>query len=94
MEAERQYDNGRIRVRPDQIEYLDRLLHNEWVRVAGLRAQTREALLRHLAQNIVMGPQGADDAESGLITEMNRELRLIKSIQDEIGRTREDMGLG
>jgi hypothetical protein len=80
--TEREYTNGRIRVRPEQIEYIEQVLHTMWVEVSRTRARVKEALDK----------QGVVDS-SALVTEMNRELRLIKSIQDEVRRTKEDMGL-
>lgn len=77
-----EYTNGRIRVRPDQVEYLDRLLHNAWVELSQHRAAIKEILV---AEGFT---------KSALVTEMNRELRLIKSLQDELRRAKEDMGLG
>lgn len=77
MEAEQEYTNGRIRVRPDQIEYLDQLLHRTWVQVARERAKVRDL----------------STSDAALVTLMNRELRLLKSLQDEVRRTRGDMGL-
>jgi len=75
---EPEYTNGRIRVRPEQIDYLDNLLHLTWLDVSRQRAQVKQVL--------------ASISEPAIVTEMNRELRLIKSIQEEVRRTKEDMG--
>ena len=72
----REYTNGRLRVRPDQLEYLEHLLHTTWVTVAGTRT-------RVLA--------GGVHRDSELVKHMNAELRLITSIQKEIKRTQEDL---
>lgn len=77
MTPEPKYTNGRIRVRPDQIEYLDGLLHRAWVETSRLRAKIRDSTL------------GIGDSE--LFNALNRELRLIQSIQEEIKRTQADM---
>lgn len=73
-----EYTNGRIRVRPEQIEYLENLLHKTWVELSQIRAGVKEATQ----------PAGTSNA---LVTHMNRELRLITSIQEEVKRTREEM---
>jgi hypothetical protein len=75
--AEREYTNGRIRVRPEQIDYLDGLLHTTWVARAQERAVLREQF----------------GAKSELARLVNSEMRLIQTIQEEVRRTREDMGL-
>jgi hypothetical protein len=82
MKAEPHYTNGRIRVRPEQIEYLDNLLHQEWVRVSAIRSKVKEKL----PTGLISG-----DHDGELITLMNRELRLIQSIQEEVKRTKADM---
>lgn len=74
--AERTYTNGRIRVRPEQIEYLDQLLHIAWVDLSRARAKLKA---------------GEPDAE--LLNHLNREMRLIQAIQQEVKRTRKDMGV-
>jgi len=71
--SEPRYTNGRIRVRPEQIEYLDGLLHRIWLEVSSIRKDMKLV----------------DD--SALVTEVNRELRLISSIQEEVRRTRDEM---
>lgn len=79
MAGTREYTNGRIRVRPDQLECLENLLHNAWVELSRERARIKE----------ILEQQGL--GESGLVTEMNRELRLIASIQEEVTRTKEEL---
>lgn len=79
MVTEREYTNGRLRLRPEQAEYLNGLLHKTWVETSRLRAEVKERL--------------DDPGEGGLVTLMNRELRIISTIQDELRRTMEDMGL-
>lgn len=84
--AEPEYTNGRIRVRPEQIEYLDALLHATWI----TRSRERNGLKARLDEpdNLISSARGNE-----LIRLMNREMRLIKTIQDEVRRTKGDMGL-
>lgn len=81
---EPEYTNGRIRVRPEQIDYLDNLLHRTWVDLSRARAKMKAG--EHPEVSPPMD-------EPALITHMNRELRLISSIQEELRRTKDDMGL-
>lgn len=71
----RQYDNVRIRVRPDQLDYLDELLHVAWATVSSTRARVK----------------GTIPDENELVRLMNAELRLINSIQEELKRARSDL---
>lgn len=97
---EPEYTNGRVRVRPEQIEYLDHLLHVTWVELSRERAQVKEKQLERAKArgfggvNLDASESIYDSEEDGaLVTHMNRELRLIKTLQDEVRRTKGDMGL-
>lgn len=71
---------GRIRLREEQAEWLARFLHAEWVRLSRTRASTKAALGSSMA------------GESALIENMNREMRLVTTIQEEVERTQQEMG--
>lgn len=75
--SHRIYTNARVRVRPEQLDYLDDLLHRAWVDTSQIRARIKIVL--------------DSDHENDLVHQLNSEMRLITSIQEELKRARDDL---